>query len=200
MGKRLIVGGFLLCLVMALGMFLFRENVSLRETMERVPSHKKPRVVLENFTIRRYQGAEQLAHLRAAYGDFRAPNVVELRGGLDGWRMNHGQKQYMRAGRGIAWFDAAGLSEMLEGNKSVDHAFVREHVHFSFQDYQLVTDEAQYVTRQRLLTGQMPVRMTGSGRWMTGQDGFRYDLNDESFSVYGKVRGMIIPGVSGDEK
>lgn len=196
MGKSMIIVGFLVCLMVALWLFFSRETTSLRENMENAPSHKKPRVILEEFIIRRYEGETQLSQMKADYGDFRAPNVVELKSGLSGWQLNHGKKQTMKAERGVAWFDASSLSELLEGNKRVDHAFLRDRVQIRFQEHLLVTEEAQYITKESLITGQMPVRVTGPGRWFTGKDGFRYDLNDETFNVYGKVRGMVRPDAS----
>ena len=192
----MIIIGFLVCLMMALWLFFSRETTSLRENMENAPSHKKPRVILENFITRRYKGETQLSQMRADYGDFRAPNVVEIKSGLSGWQLSQGRVQTMKAGRGVAWFDASSLSELLEGNKGVDHAFLRERVQIGFQEHLLITEEAQYVTKESLITGQMPVRVTGPGRWFTGKDGFRYDLKDETFNVYGKVRGMVRPDAS----
>ena len=190
----------MVCLTLALWLFFSRETKSLRENMEKAPSHKKPRVILEDFVLRRYQGSEQIHQLKADYGDFRAPNVVTLKGGLGAWQQSFNGMQHLRCERGTAWFDASSLSELLTGDKEVDHAFLREHVRLTFQDHILITEEAQYTTRQNLITGQRSVRVTGPGRWFTGRNGFRYDVNDGSFNVYGKVRGMVKPDVAAATK
>lgn len=190
--KHLIIGTFLFSLVLALWFFFARSTKSLRENMENAPSHSKPRVVLEEFTLRRYNKGSQESELHALYADFRAPNKVELQEEIGGWQEKGSSKQTFTAGKVIAFFDSDTLTSLME-NAELDTAIMRKFVRISYLDHKLLTDEAHYSRAADKITSDQPVSIEGPNRWFTGQDGFRLFLEDEVLDVYGRVRGMVRP-------
>ena len=190
--KSLIIVLFLGCFGFSIWIFLERDTRSLRENIEKAPSHLKPRVILEDFHLRRYEQHRQYSSITAARGAFLAPNKVELYGSVEGWKLNQGKKQIIRTYKATAFFQSESLAELMK-QADLERARFSGFVEIDYSDHLLQTDEAEYTARDEKIAGTKFVRVDGPGRWFTGKEGFRLFVKEEVLDVFGKVRGMLEP-------
>ncbi|MFK7823894.1 MAG: LPS export ABC transporter periplasmic protein LptC [Oligoflexales bacterium] len=192
MVKTFIIVLFLGCFGFSIWIFLERDTSSLRENIEKAPSHLKPRVIMDDFHLRRYEGQLQHSSLTAAHGAFLAPNKVELSGSIEGWKLSNEKKQVVRAYEATAYFQSDNLEELMK-QAELERATLSGFVEIDYSDHLLQTEEAEYTTRDEKIAGTQFVRVDGPNRWFTGKEGFRLFLKEEVLDVYGKVRGMHKP-------
>lgn len=192
MFKTFIIVVFLGCFGISIWIFLQRDTSTLRENIERAPSHLKPRVILEDFHLRRYKAHEQTSSMTAAFGAFKAPNIVELSGSVQGWRISKGKKQIVRTHKSVARFKSENLVELMK-QAELERVSMTGFVELEYSDHLLQTEEAEYTARDEKIAGTQFVRVDGPNRWFTGKEGFRLFVKEEVLDVFGKVRGMLKP-------
>ena len=192
MVKSFIIVLFLGCFGYSIWIFLQRDTRSLRENIEKAPSHLKPRVIMDDFHLRRYERQLQHSSVTAAYGAFLAPNKVELSGSVEAWKLNNGKRQIVRAHKAIAYFQSDSLEELMR-QAELERAKMTGFVEIDYSDHLLQTEEAEYTARDEKIAGTEFVRVDGPSRWFTGKDGFRLFVKEEILDVFGKVRGMLKP-------
>ncbi|NRA43691.1 MAG: hypothetical protein HRU09_01915 [Oligoflexales bacterium] len=192
MVKSLIIVLFLSCFGFSIWIFLERDTRSLRENIEKAPSHLKPRVIMEDFHLRRYEKHTQYHSMTAAHGAFLAPNQVELSGSVEGWRLSNGKKQTVRTHKAVAFFNSDSLAELMK-RAELERTRLTGFVEIDYSDHLLQTEEAEYTARDEKIAGTQFVRVDGPNRWFTGKEGFRLFVKEEILDVFGKVRGMLKP-------
>lgn len=192
MGKHLIIGSFLLCLGLAVWQFIARDTRTLRENIEQAPSHKRPRIILEQFHLRQYLGKQQVSDLQAIYADFSAPNKANVSGDISGWQLRDNERESLRAQSLVAYFDSRNLTDLIDAGQ-LRSASLRGFVAFSFRGHTLYTDEANYDPVSKRISGEDPVRVVGPKRWMQGENGFMVKMDEQSLEMFGQVKGVFYP-------
>lgn len=200
MGKKLVIIGFILSMILAVYVFLNRDTTSLKRNLERA-SAKEPRAVFEDFTVYRYEGNVLKSKLTARLGHFYEPNVVELDGEVRGERLTPaGDKETVGAESATAYFKATSLTKMLDQDHptELDRAELTSFVEVGVKDHLLTTDYAEYINNEKLVRSLRPVRVEGPGRVFTGEDGFTYNLLTQVLEMQGQVKGDL--AVDHDQK
>ena len=114
MGKKLVIIGFVLSLVLAVYIFATHETRSLKESINKA-SAREPRAVLEDFVAYRYEGDTLKARLNAHLAEFFEPNVVVLEGEVSGERRTEGgEREEIGAESASAYFKPSSLTKMLD--------------------------------------------------------------------------------------
>ena len=193
MGKKLVIIGFVVSMVIAVYVFATRDNTSLKRTLDKA-SAKEPRAVLEDFTVYRYEGNVLKSKLTARLGHFYEPNVVELDGEIRGERLTpEGDRETVGAESATGYFRATSLSKMMDQNHptELDRAELTGFVEVGVKDHLLTTDYAEYINSEKLVRSLRPVRVEGPGRVFTGEDGFTYNLLTQVLEMQGQVKGDV---------
>jgi hypothetical protein len=191
MGKRLVIVGFLLCLGIAVYVFVGRDTASLRRNLD-VSNKRDARIVLEEFTYFRYSGGDLQAEFGAKLGQFFEPNVVELDGEIKGERYAEDGTETFGAETGTIFFKANSLNQMMEGSQLVK-AEMNGFIEVGMKEHLLSTDYAVYMADGNYLRSNRPVRVDGENRVFTSDDGFIYKITQETLQLKGLVKGVFTP-------
>lgn len=190
MGKKLVIAGFLICLGLAFYVFLTREIKSRRT--DAVDPSKQPRVVLEDFSIYRYEGETLIAKLTSRLGHFYEPNVVELDGEVRGERINGaGDRETLEAESATAYMRSSSLTKLMDQKTELDRAELNGFVEVGLKEHVLSTDYAEFVNSDKLVQSQRPVRVEGPGRVFLGDEGFKYGVESQVLEMQGVVKGVV---------
>lgn len=189
MGKKLVIAGFLVCLILAFYVFLTREIKSRHDAGEPV---KQPRVVLEDFAIYRYEGDALVAKLTSRLGHFYEPNIVELDGEVRGERMNaEGERETLEAESATAYMKSNSLMKLMDQRTELDRAELNGFVEVGLREHVLSTDYAEFANSDKLVQSRRPVRVEGPGRVFLGDEGFRYGVETQVLEMQGPVKGVV---------
>ena len=190
--RAIIIFSFLISFIYSLWLFSSRNTKSLRENIETAPSHTKPRLVLEDFVIKKYKNDFQDSHMEALSGAFWAPNKVEMKGGIQAWKIKDGEKQVINSHEMHAFLKSDNLIDILE-RSDLDTAKFLGFVEIAYSQHVLQTEEASYIADEEKIFSSRSVQIHGPKRMFTGKEGFRLYLREEMLDVYGKVRGWVYP-------
>ena len=189
MGKKITITAFLLCLALAVGVYLTREQKVLRQSLQD-DGDRDPRIVLEDFVVYRYAGDALKARIMARLGHFYEPNVVELDGEIRAERLTDDGHETLGAESATAYFNATSLSRMMS-DAQLDRAELAGFVEVGIKDHLLTTDYAEYINATKMVRSVRPVRVEGLRRVFTGEDGFTYDLATQMLEMFGTVKGVM---------
>ena len=190
--KAIVIFSFLACLLLSLGLFLSRDTKSLRENIEQAPSHRKPRVVIEEFVLKRYHSGSMELKLVSNLGVFIAPNLVEFSENVEGLRKSHQKWQSIKSQVAFARFNSENLIGVVE-EADLSSVVLKGSVEIEHADHVLRTEAAEYSKAQDKIFGDRFVRVEGPSRWFTGENGFRLFLESELLDVFGKIKGRVNP-------
>jgi hypothetical protein len=180
----------MICLGLALYVFLTKESKSLRDNIE-FGGAKVAQVILEDFVAYKYEGARLDAKLTGRLANFYEPNLVEIDGDINGERATDGGREFFSAETASAFFKAGSLSGLMEKSLELDRAEISGFVEVGLKNHILTTDFAEFLNDRQTIRSNRPVRVEGEGRMFAGEDGFTYDLDQSSLYMPGKVKGAV---------
>ena len=190
MGRRLIIISFIFSLGLAVYLYINRDEGSLRENI-RTRLIRDPRVVLDEFVMRRYQKTTLKAEIKARQGNLYDPNIVELNGDIEGFRVvRDGERETMGAELATAQFASESILELMD-EAPVASVVMRGFVEFGLKDHFLTTDYAEYLNKAAVIMSDRPVRVEGPNRVFHGEEGFTYKMKDQTIQMPGQVRGVV---------
>lgn len=190
MGKKLVIAGFLLCLGFAFYVFFTREHRARR--VEVVDSSKQPRLALEDFSLYRYEGESLVAKLTARLGHFYDPNILELDGEIRGERINdEGERETLAAESATAYMKSNSLMKLVDQKTELDRAELNGFVEVGLKEHLLSTDYAEFLNDDKMVRSRRPVRVEGPGRVFIGDEGFKYELENQVLEMQGPVKGVV---------
>jgi hypothetical protein len=189
LGKRLIIVGFLLCFGIAIYVFWQRDSTTLRRAIGK-GSKREPRMVMEEFTVYRYIGAQLEAQMSARLGQLFEPNVVDLDGEIRAEKYRRGETETVGAETATILFGARSISQMLDGSPLVK-AEMNGFIEVGVKEHLLSTDAAVYTASDNTLMSSRPVRVDGMNRVFTSEDGFIYNIAEEKLVMRGLVKGVF---------
>ena len=190
--RAVIIFSFLISFSVSLFLFFSRSTSTLRENIENAPTHTMPRLILEDFVIKKYQKSKQIAEVQSLLGEFWAPNKVIFKGDIRAWKLKGDEKQELISNKMIAFFNSKNLIELID-RSDLDTAKLTGFVEITYNEYQLKTEEVEYRDQEQKLFSTYPVQIKGNKKFFTGNNGFRLYLKEEMLDVYGKVRGWVVP-------
>lgn len=190
MGRKLVIIGFLLCLTLAVFVFLSRETKSLRENLGQA-SVKEPRIAMEDFVVYRYENDRLTGKLTARLGHFYEPNLVELDGEIRGERLTNEGMETVGAETATGYFKATNLTAMMQQKTELDRAELTGFVEVGIKEHLLTTDYAEYLNDDRMIRSLRPVRVEGPNRVFSGDEGFTYSLDTQDLEMQGSVKGVV---------
>lgn len=187
MGRNILVVAFLVTSVIAITLFLAREDGSLRDQVD--SRSKQPVITLEEYTMFRYDGHELRATLSGKLATFLEPNIVEMYGNVTG-RKHGEEKEYASAESAAAYFASSGVTQFLKDNK-IERAQLENDVKIGIGDNTLSTEFAEYIAAKDVLRSDRPVLMYGPTGRFKGGNGFAYSLTTEEMTVFGPLEGIL---------
>lgn len=191
MGKKILTICLFAAFAMAFYVYVHHENKSLRENIAK-SSNQEPRVVMEDFSIHRYQGNRMTGVLSAKLGNFYEPNLIELEGEVRGLQVEgSGRKESMSAESAMVYLKATSLASLLRQQTEVDRVELTGFVEVGLKDHLLTTDYAEYLNQERVVRSLRPVRVEGLGRLFMGEEGFSYSLDSETLDMQGQIKGAV---------
>lgn len=191
MGKRLLILFFLTGLIIALSLLGRKNPSSLRDNIEKFDINE-PRILLKNFESTRYSGNHLIAHISADGGGFFSPNFLELKDNVHGWRTVEGAIQSVYADKALLYFESDSIAQIMSSPK-FETGYVKGNVKISFREEILRTDFAKYLSQENVVISDQPVNVSGVRRWFSGQEGFKFLINDEILYIFGTVKGSVTP-------
>jgi hypothetical protein len=190
LGKKLTIVAFLICLGIAVYVFLTKESKSLRDNIQ-IGGSREAQVVLEDFVAYKYEGSRLDAKLSGKLANFYEPNLVEIDGDIRGERATEDGKEFFSAETASAYFKSGSLTGLMDKNIELDRAEISGFVEVGLKNYLLTTDYAELLNDRQMIRSNRPVRVEGEKRLFAGEEGFTYDLNKESLYMPGRVKGVV---------
>lgn len=191
MGRYIVVGLFLVMFTSALLLYFTREVVSLRENLDSRVSDE-PRLKMGDFTLFRFEKDVLKSVLKAHYGDFRAPNTVELHGDVAGSRYTEKGREDFSTQLVKVKLRVESVDDLFKESE-IDSAYLPIGVLFNFRDYKLTSEKAKVFGKEKVIVGENNVFVEGNSRWFKGKEGFHWDMEKESLNIFGLVEGEILP-------
>jgi LPS export ABC transporter protein LptC len=190
LGKKIVIAGFLVCLALAFYVFLTREDRTRKDAQ--AEAQKQPRVVLEDFSIYRYEAEALVGKLTSRLGHFYEPNIVELDGEVRGERINgEGERETLGAESATAYMKSNSLMKLMDQTTELDRAELNGFVEVGLKEHLLSTDYAEFVNSDKLVRSPRPVRVEGPGRVFMGDEGFQYEVETQILEMKGPVKGVV---------
>lgn len=189
MGKNLVVFLFLACFLVSIAAFLNRKEKPSLSLPKEGESLKEPRVVLEEFTVFRYEQHKIQQTISAKLGYFQEPNILELYGNIRGFKHTE-KREYFSADSSITYFESRGLSQLLR-RAAVIKTEVEGQVRTGIDGNELTTEYAEYIAPQNLLRTDLPVVVDGPKGRFNGDKGFEYFINDGIMNIRGPMTGVL---------
>jgi len=187
LGKILISISFIILSVAAISFFFMQDDGKLRD---KVYATKVPRIILEDFTVYRYEGHKATATLSGKVAHFIEPNILEMFGNIRGMRYNSKAKEHIKADSSSTTFHSRGVVELMKDSRVVKSE-LEGGVQFGFHDTILFSDFAEYITASEVLRSDMPVVIRSPQGNLKGKSGFRYNVTEELVEVYGPLQGTL---------
>lgn len=183
---------FLSLFFLSISAYFYRDQVSILEKMAQDTSHFQPRIRTEGFILRRYEHSSQSAQLSADHASLRPPRTLLMAGSVRGWQLgSSGEKDIWQAER----FDGelnSGKLEVLSREGELRFVELSNRVVIVRSRYTLYTDKAYYAVNEKVY-GSEPVRVVSALRWLTAESGFEVNFEEDSFRLFGQVKGVLYP-------
>ncbi len=190
MGKNIIVALFLLMVGTAFVIFFKRKPDKPFE--ERNPSRaQEPRIYLEEFTVYKYERHRMKSTLSGNTGTFFDPDLLEIKGGIQGQKMDSTHKEFINAELATIRFASKGLVDLMKISR-IQTCDIRNQVRIGYDDNILYTEHARYLAEQNRLVSEVPVRILGPQVDLLGSRGFEYQTKTQDLKVFGPLEGTVI--------
>jgi hypothetical protein len=190
LGKKLIIVAFLLCFGLALWLFLTRQTMVDVDAISLHTASTSP-IVLDDFVLTSYNGSKLEQTFSGKQATFIASDRILVTGGIKWWKNKDNEMGTVHADSATLFLRGDNSSRyMIDGE--VDHVVFSGHVHITANTLMLKTEQATYQVQENSLRGREKVVFTTAQDTITGDNGFFLNLHDESFEIYGTVRGVMI--------
>lgn len=191
MGKQIVVFGFVITFIIAIVIFFTKANLSPKESPKDSES-KIPRLILEDFTVYKYEGYRVKSTLYSRLGHIIEPNIVQLFADIRGMRHRpDGSEEQITCDTASALFSANNLNEMFNRSQLIK-AEVEDNVNAEMTGHTLRTEYAQYLASEETLSSNQPVEILGPKREFHGDTGFIYTINENLLKMNGMVNGSFL--------
>ncbi|NRA65784.1 MAG: LPS export ABC transporter periplasmic protein LptC [Pseudobacteriovorax sp.] len=188
MGKNIVSLIFVVLVCFSSYIFLQRDSSSLKDQVGK--GEKDPRVVLENFTIYRYEGHTVLSTLTGKLAHFLEPNRLEMYGDIRGLRYDTENREYFSSESATVRFLSNGVMQLIDGS-DLERAEVENNVIFGSKRSVIKTNYALYLAKDEALQSDVPVTFLSPSSVLYGKNGFEYDLVSEELSITGPMKGTL---------
>lgn len=195
MGKIVISFAFIFISLLSAWVFFNREERSLRE---QINSSERPRIILEDFVVYRYEKSRVSSTLSGRIGHFIEPNIMEIYGDIRGTRYNKGEREYLRAESSSTIFQARGIVDLMKSAQIVKSELEND-VQFGFNGMILNTQFAEFLNSSQIIRSDVPVFVSSVQGKMTGKRGFNYNITEELIDLYGPIQGYLQNGPNFNE-
>ena len=188
MGKNIITAIFVIISVLALFVFLNRDDTTLRDQVS--GQEKQPRIILEEFTLYRYKKHEVQSTLTGRIAHFMEPNILEIYGDIRGLRHNSPKREHFAAESASVYFMSNGVVQLMKDSE-IKRCEVENNVRVGSGDNVILTQYAQFLGKENILHSDVPVKFTGPGSQFNGKGGFHYDVASENLDLMGPIKGTL---------
>jgi hypothetical protein len=163
---------------------------SQQSTDQAKNSQKRPKILIQDFEILRYDAHHLVMRLTADKGSFEQDDQVFLENEVKLSRIDweSGESQNLFSDRGVVVLKAKPFTEMVKGAE-VELAKLEQNVRVVMKKHTLFTEKATYDPNGDVVFGELPVRVVGPHRVFDGARGFRYNFQTELLEVFGRVTG-----------
>ncbi|MDD9950140.1 MAG: hypothetical protein OXT67_01115 [Zetaproteobacteria bacterium] len=190
--QSMVMIGFLSVFVLSLSAYFYRDQTASLETLVGDSSTAPPRIRAENFVVRRYIGLQQVAQLSAMQAALQPPRTLVMRGQVKGWQLNQEEHKEVWRAENFEGELNSGQLEVLSREGELEFVELSERVVIARSRYTLYTDRAYYSVGKKVY-GSDPIRVVSAMRWLTAENGFDVNLENDSFRLYGQVKGVLYP-------
>ena len=188
LGKNIVAAIFIIISFVALVVFFSRDDRTLKDQVNL--EDRKPRVILEGFTLYKYSGHEIQSTLTGKIAHFIDPNVLEVYGDIRGLRHNTEKREHFAAQSATAYFSSSGIVQLMQKSEIV-RCEVENNVRVGFGDNLILTQYAQYLGKDKTLRSDLPVEFRAPQSRLHGKSGFDYRLEDEELDIHGPIKGTL---------
>ncbi len=190
MGKNIIVGLFLLMVGAAFYVFSQRKpDVPIKD---RDPAKaSEPRIYLEEFTVYDYERHKMRSTLSANSGIFVDPDTLQIKGKIQGQKLDSPHKDFIHAELATVRFGSKGLVDLMK-SAQMQTFEIKDQVRIGYDDSILYTEYAKYLAAQERLHSDVPVRILGPQIDMLGSRGFDYHTKTRDLKVFGPLEGKLL--------
>lgn len=190
MGKNIIVALFLLMVGTAFFIF-FRREPDLPMKVRDASKAKEPRIYLEEFTVYDYERHKMKSTLSGQAATFLDPDLLEVKGGVQGQKLDSPHKEFLNAELATVHFASKGLVDLMKASR-VQSSEVRNQVRIGYDDNIIYTEYAKFLAEQQRLVSDVPVRILGPQVDLMGSKGFEYQTKTQDLKVFGPLEGTLI--------
>lgn len=194
MGRVLVSIGFILICGLSVYYFQSMQDRDLKEKLQHAADG--PRLWMEAVQVFSYDRGEVKAFFSAGQAQFIEPNVIEMYGRLQGYKIADRNRELVSAESGQVTLAQKGIAQIMN-NATIEKAQLENQVHVENGTMQLDTPFADYARRTETLTSHMPVTVRGPTYRLVGKEGFEYDLKTKRIQLQGPIKGTLeqLPGV-----
>ncbi len=178
---------FAACLALA---GVFYSTSSREKPSDKLKISDTRRIVMTNLSQWRFHGKEISSRLTAGLGEFHDPNLVVLSNAVFLERGVGPKKVSVVTDRAEINLSAKRLSDVFRNARILSITSPGPFI-AHLKDDALSGTAAVFQPEEQLLSSSSPFRITGPGRWLSGQQGFRYDLSREWISIIGPMEGVL---------
>ena len=188
MGKNILIALFLISFISAVFALILRDEKLLRENVDQTIG--KPRITLEEFTMFNYSGHKVRSTISGDLANFVEPNVVEVYGNIVAMNHTTTNKESLRAGTALAYYDSNGITEIMSGAPLLK-AELSDNVIIASQDRTITTRYAEFIPSTEIIQSDMPVNYSALGKKIKGEEGFTYRRKKDNLVIRGPIKGVL---------
>lgn len=188
MGKNIIAVVFVVISGIALFVFKSRDDRTLKDQV--TIKEKQPRIILEDFTLYRYNKHTVQSTLTGRIAHFMDPNILEVYGDIRGLRHNSSRREHFSAQSAAAYFYSTGVVQLMQNSK-IQRCEVENNVRVGSGDNVILTQYAQYIGDSNVLRSDLPVQFNAPRSKFYGKGGFHYQVDTEELNLHGPIKGTL---------
>ena len=194
MNKTIVTVCFVVLTISSMLYFKFK-GLSNKLKEHTVLENSEPRIVLEDFGIYNYEGAEINSFFSAKLANFVEPNRIEMFTSVRVMRYSDGEEQSLRSGAAFVVLDTKDITSVLKTSQRVNITKIdfESDVRVVYGEDILKTDTATYYYADTTLSSTSPMVIEGRNRIVSSDNGFRYNLNSGILSISNFVKGTVVP-------
>lgn len=187
-GKAILVVFSLIVCAMATYQYFTRSNfgVTVRADAE------SPKISIFGYEFYRFKDdlvVSRLAGEKAALFD---GGRIEMTEGLRTVRIN-GQRREELSSRRADVYLASSTQGSLSSVDKIEKINVKESVDLMVGAAHLETEDATYTENDATIRSTVPVRMEQTGNFLAGEQGFEFNMKQETLKMKGGITGTVLP-------
>lgn len=184
--KKIAIAIFIILMISSVTTFVRKKYVESTT----VAIKKTPPLLFTKAIVSKYEGNKLMSRSFASNGFYQEPNLLHLQGTITAKRYIDDKDESVKAKESIVFFNIKSLSEIFEDVK-VTKIELKDRVRVHVKDLTLMTEYAEYTESTNVIETLDPVKVRGSGKWLRGDEGFRYDLNSRALTLFGNIDGVF---------